>query len=255
MAGNELEVCRFLLANIGQIDLNHLGIINKIAAPIKQSTNFKILNSEGDLSIVYTQDSRKKADIHLNGNGISIKQTGGSFAFNRIQRANIIALYHQLEFTDIENKLALLDRDVKKFNQGLLTSRNVPWQNYLLEQDFKKLLDFLMLRGSPNLGLSNYPAQYVLEAPASGINKNNIFLHSFNEYFELYKNNLTIAIRRQWVGQSSNSEHKRALSLANKNDNLPWVFDRVVGKPRTGWRSNFPKSERKTVYFLMIEKK
>lgn len=255
MAGNELKLCQFLLANIGHLDLPHLGVINEIATPIKQTSDLKIIDSEEDLSLVSTQDSRKKADIYLNRQGISIKQIGGSFAFNRIQRANITALYQQLGFTNIKNKLNLLDRDVNKFHQGLLVSRNIPWQNYLSNQEFKKLLNFLMLKGSPNQQLSNHPAEYILEAPASDINKNNISLYSFDEYFNLYQNNLTIAIRRQWVGQSSNSEHKRALSLAQKSDNLPWVFNQVVGEPRTGWRSDFPEAKRKTVYFLMIEKK
>lgn len=255
MAGNELEVCRFLLANVSHLNLRHLGVINEISTPIKGSLELKIINSEDDLALVSTQDSRKKADIYLNQKGISIKQTGGSFSFNRIQRANIATLYEQLGFIDIESKIALIDKDVNKFHQGLLTKRNVPWQNYLSEQDFKKVLNFLMLKGSPNQGLSSHPAEYILEAPALNTNKNSIRLYSFDEYFDLYKNNLTIAIRRQWIGQSSNSEHNRALSLAKKSDNSPWVFDSVVGKPRAGWRNDVPKVDRKTVYFLMIEKK
>lgn len=255
MAGNELKVCKFLLKNIGHLDLNHLGMINEIATPMKQSSDLKIIDSENDLVFVSTQDSKKKADIYLNKQGISIKQIGGSFSFNRIQRANIATLYKQLEFTNIETKLALIDNDVNQFHQGLLSRRNVPWNNYLSQKDFKKLLKFLMLQGSPNQGLSNHPAEYILEAPASDISQDNISLYSFDEYFDLYKNNLTIAIRRQWIGQKSNSEHKRALSLAKKEDNLPWVFNQVVGKPRTGWRSDFSLAERKTVYFLMIEKK
>ena len=54
------------------------------------------INSENDFVLISTQDSRKKA--------------GGSFAFNRIQRANIKALDRQLEFTDVENKIFLIDR-------------------------------------------------------------------------------------------------------------------------------------------------
>lgn len=255
MAGNELAVCKFLLANKSYLNFKHLGAIAKITTPTKGSSNLITINSENDLALVSTQDSRKKADIYLNGYGISIKQTGGSFAFNRIQRANIKALYQQLAFTDVENKILLIDRDVNRFHQGLLSSRNVPWQNYLSEQDFKELLEYLMLKGSPNLGISKHPAQYILEAPASDINLDNLNLYSFDEYFNLYKYSLTIAIRRQWIGQSSNSEHNRALSLLKKKDNLPWVFNNVVGKPRTGWRNDFIKSDRKTVYFLMIEKK
>ena len=117
-----------------------------------------------------------------------------------------------------------------------------------------------MMKGSPNLGFSQYPAQYILEAPKKDIGIENINLYSFNEYFSLYKHKLSIAIRRQWVGQSS-SEHTRALGLSKKEDNYPWVFDEVVGEPNIGkttgkrWRDDFPANQRKTVYFLMIEKK
>lgn len=131
----------------------------------------------------------------------------------------------------------------------------------MAEQEFKQLLEFLMMKGSPNFGFSEYPAQYILEAPKKDINQNNINLYSFNEYFDLYKNKLSIAIRRQWVGQASESEHKRAFGLAKKLDNFPWVFDEVVGEPkihkttRKRWKDDFPINKRKTVYFLMIEKK
>ena len=255
MAGNELKVCEFIFNNMNSINLRHLGKIYEIAAPVKGSPEINIIQTANDLSKISTESSSKKADIYLNRSGVSIKQTGGSFSFNRIQRANIIKLYQQLEFTDIQNKLSLLDRDVNRFHQGLLASRNVPWGNFLSEQEFKNLLKFLMMKGSPNLGISEYPAQYILEAPKKNIDLNNISLYSFNEYFDLYKDKLSIAIRRQWVGQNSNSEHNRALGLSKKPDNSPWVFDEVAGEPKSSWRNEFPVSERKTVYFLMIEKK
>ena len=255
MAGNELKVCEFIFNNINLLNLRHLGKIYEIAAPIKGSSEIKVIQSASDLSKISTESSSKKADIYLNRSGVSIKQTGGSFSFNRIQRANVINLYQQLEFANIQDKLSLLDRDVNKFHQGLLATHNVPWTNFLSEQEFKKLLEFLMMKGNPNLGISKYPAQYILEAPKKDISQNNINLYSFNEYFDLYKNKLSIAIRRQWVGQSSNSEHNRALGLAKKPDNFPWVFNEVVGEPRSGWRDDFFTSKRKTVYFLMIEKK
>ena len=260
MAGNELKVCEFIFNNKNLLNLRHLGKIYEIATPVKGSSETKIIQSASDLSKISTESSNKKADIYLNRSGVSIKQTGGSFSFNRIQRANIIGLYQQLGFANIPNKLSLLDRDVNKFHQGLLTTRNVPWSNFLSEQEFENLLEFLMMKGSPNLGFSQYPAQYILEAPKKNIDLENINLYSFNEYFDLYKNKLSIAIRRQWVGQSS-SEHTRALGLSNKEDNYPWVFDEVVGEPKIGkttgkrWRDDFPVDKRKTVYFLMIEKK
>ena len=82
----------------------------------------------------------------------------------------------------------------------------------------------------------------------------NIRVYTFEEYFEKYKEDLKVGIRRQWVGQSSDSEHGRALGLSQKLENAAWVFNDIVGTPRTGWRTNFPYDRRKTVYFLMIEK-
>ena len=81
-----------------------------------------------------------------------------------------------------------------------------------------------------------------------------ISLYTFGEYFERYKRDFKIAIRRQWIGQASDSEHGRALGLVKKPGNAPWVYEDIVGKPRSGWRSNFPKEAMRTVYFLMIEK-
>lgn len=52
MAGNELEVCKFLLANIGRLRLNHIGVISEIAAPLKQSSDVIVIKSENDLSSV-----------------------------------------------------------------------------------------------------------------------------------------------------------------------------------------------------------
>ena len=140
MAGNELKLCKFIFDNTNLLNLRHLGKIYEIAAPVKESSEIKIIESANDLSKISTESSGKKADIYLNRSGISIKQTGGSFSFNRIQRANIIDLYQQLEFTGVSNKLSLLDQGVNKFHQGLLTTRNVPWSNFLSEREFKNLL-------------------------------------------------------------------------------------------------------------------
>ena len=111
-----------------------------------------------------------------------------------------------------------------------------------------------MMQGSPNCGNSQHQAEYILEGPAHPVSDSGIRLFTFDEYFDEYVENFKIAIRRQWVGQSSNSEHNRAVSLASKPANAPWVYQGAVGTPRTGWRSSIPINERKTVYFLMIEK-
>lgn len=259
--GNELAVSKFILENLGQLDLKHLGVIKELGNPIKESPGFRIINTESDLATIKSDSSSKKADIYLNGSGVSVKQAGGSNPYNRLQRANIIDVYNELEFTEPEKKLVLLDSAVNEFHQGNLTSRNVPWSDYLPEQDFKNLLEFLMMKASPNLGVSPNPAKYILEAPKQNISQSNICLYTFDEYFDLYKDKISIAIRRVWYGQSSNSEHGRAKSLISKPGNSLWVFNNVSGQPgiskKTGkrWRDDVSKHKRKTVYFLNIEKK
>ncbi|MFH1514629.1 MAG: hypothetical protein ABIG42_04130, partial [bacterium] len=84
MAGNEIAVCRFLLANLKRLSLKHIGKIEKISDP-----RFGILEKPEDADQVATQSSNKKADIFINNIGVSIKQKGSSFSFNRLQRANI----------------------------------------------------------------------------------------------------------------------------------------------------------------------
>ena len=260
MAGNEIEVCRFLFLNLGKIYLRHIGRVEQIAAPILGGDRYTPLQSIADLAQISTSHAEKKADIYLNGRGVSIKQSGGSFAFNRLQRANLLNVCTGLGLIQPEIIVAKIDEEVHRFHQGLLSRRNQPWQNFFSEQDLKTLMHFLMLRGSPNLGVSSHPAEFILEAPKIITHGNDVSLYTSDEYFEEYKQNFEISIRRQWMGQTSNSEHRRSLSISRKPKNTPWVFDDVAGQPiphsKTGkrWRDDFPESHRKTVYFLMIEK-
>ncbi len=249
MAGNELNVCRFLVMNLSSIRLSHLGRIDEIRDP-----DGGIISSQDEINKISTQSSRKKADIYINGKGVSIKQTGGSVAFNRLQRANIAGIFELLQFTGIDRLISKLDKAVNSFHLGHLDRRNRCWADFFLENQFRSLLEFLMMKGSPNVGLSNAPAEFILEAPHSEISLENINVYTFEEYFSKYKSQFKIALRRQWVGQKSNSEHNRALSLLKKAGNAPWIYHDVSGCPRTGWRVNFPAEQRKTVYFLMIEK-
>lgn len=255
MAGNEKAICEFLYSHMGSISLKHIGLLVEIGIPLSNRLGYRPAQSLDDISEILTTDSRKKADVYLNSKGVSIKQAGGSFAFNRLQRANILEVYSNLGFTSPQSKLTQMDREVKKFHDGLLPRRNLPWQEFLSENNFKTLLNYLMMLGSPNLGKSMHPADFILEAPATNISISNIQVYSFDEYFDTHKEKFQIAIRRQWVGQASNSEHQRALGLSSKPDNLPWVFNEVVGIPRVGWRDEVYEVDRKTVYFLMIEKK
>jgi hypothetical protein len=261
MPGNEIEVCRFLFLNRGRIQLNHIGWVQDLATPVVGNDRYLLLQSLDDLSQISTSHAGKKADVYINGRGISIKQSGGSFAFNRLQRANLFEMHTSLGLVEPRTIIANIDQAVQRFHQGLLISRSQPWQNFFSEQDFKALMLFLMLKGSPNQGLSNHPAEFILEAAKTISSNTDLTLYSFDEYFEQYKLKFKVALRRQWVGQESDSEHSRALGLSRKIENEPWVFDTIVGQPKPHqktqrrWRENFPESDRRTVYFLMIEKK
>ena len=252
MPGNEVMVCKYLVKNLGKMALPRLGVIESVGAPNKGYPGYRSLTKVDDCELLSPPDARKKADLYLNGIGVSVKQTGASFPFNRLQRANILALFSSLGFSEIERKLAQLDEEVKHFHEGALERRNRPWRDFFTEEDFKQLLEYLMMKGSPNLGPSDHPAKLILEG--SETDPPVITVYEFDEYFSIYKDKFKVAIRRQWVGQSSDSEHRRALGLAEKRDNSPWVFDDAVGTPRTGWRTNWSENRRRTVYFLMIEK-
>ncbi|MFA5287438.1 MAG: hypothetical protein WC394_04120 [Candidatus Omnitrophota bacterium] len=255
MPGNEKKITEFLVLNRGKIALGQLGIINSVGAPNPSMEGCLEINNVGDVGrCLSTEDSRKKADIYVNNHGVSIKQAGSSFLYNRLQRANILEVFTLLGFSNPETMLQRLDKEVLNFHKGNLKKRNRPWQDFFNEADFKALVKFLMVQGSPNVGFSSHPAEFILEAPASSPAEANINVFTFDEYFEEYKNKIKIAIRRQWVGQDSESEHGRAVGLAGKLGNAPWVFNEAVGTPRSGWISGFPLSERKTVYFLMLEK-
>ena len=255
MAGNEIEIAKYLVLNKGKISLKHLGVINSIGAPNLSKSGYMEVKNDIDVEhYLSTEYPGKKADIYINKHGVSLKQSGSSFLYNRLQRANILEIFNLLEFKNPEAILERLDTEIKDFHRGILEKRNRPWQDFFNENDFKALVKFLMVEGSPNIGFSSHPAELILEAPAHSISENSINVFTFDEYFEEYKNSLKIAIRRQWIGQSSNSEHRRALGLIKKTENAPWIFDEAVGTPRDGWRKGFPVKERKTVYFLMVEK-
>ncbi|HQK84165.1 MAG TPA: hypothetical protein PLK24_09525 [Atribacter sp.] len=255
MPGNEKDVARFLVLNKGRISLDQIGSVMAVGAPGQAEGSYVEIPTERDVDILLAaEDSRKKADIYINGKGVSVKQAGASFSYNRLQRANILEVFRILGFDNPEALLHNLDKEVRNFHAGNLPRRNRPWRNFFSEQDFKTLVKFLMVQGSPNVGFSAHQAEFIIEAPSHGIAAENIKVYTFDEYFDQYKDSLMIAIRRQWIGQESDSEHNRAVGLAGKAANAPWVFNNVVGVPRNGWRQGFPAQDRKTVYFLMIEK-
>jgi hypothetical protein len=251
LAGNEVQVCRFILQHLHQIQLNHLGQLTEISAP--SCSGYRQLLSPSDLDKVSTSDARKKADIYLNRTGVSLKQKGSSVLYNRLQRANLFELFSKFGFSQINEKINQIDDEVTRFHQAEIP-RDRLWQNFFSEAEFRRLLSYLMLSGSPNYGDSKYPAVLILEAPFPITDAAELEIYSFDEYFNKYQQNLRIAIRRSWAGQTSKHEHKRALSLSRKPENLRWVFNNTIAEPPAGWRTDFPETDRKTVYYLMITK-
>ena len=250
MAGNEAVVVKFLIQNKNHLTLNHLGKIIRIQNPSANGNLIEI----SDTSQLRTEDANKKADIFLNGVGVSIKQSGSSFLYNRLQRAEMLTIFQSLGFKNSGSTLTKIDSLVNKFHNGLFTTRDRHWSEGFNETDFKSLLCYLMMQGSANHGVSLHPATLVLTAPATSITAEKITCLTFAEYFEKYKGVIFISLRRQWVGQSSKSEHTRANGLAKKIGNAPWIFQDIVGTPRDGWKSpaDFPISKRRTVYMIFI---
>jgi hypothetical protein len=259
MAGNELKVIDFLIRGLGSLKLNHLDTVKSIGAPIPTG-GFKPVNSLSESSEFSTEDSGKKADVYINGRGVSFKQAGGSFSFNRLQRAELIELFNLLRFSDSQQLVERIDKEVDDFHNGLIKDRRRPWAHFFSETEFKRLVRFLMTEGSPNKGYSSHMAELILVAPKSGISERNINVHTFDEYFELHKNDLFFSIRRQWIGQSSDTEHKRASGLAKKEGNQKWVYQSISGQPKPNrqtklrWREDVSPADRRTVYMIFIEK-
>ena len=265
MPGNEIATAKALFLCKDIVSLSHIGQIRSIEVPgLNYQSNILIQNIDVLDDLLSPDQSSKKADIYINGIGVSIKQVGATFAFNRLQRANIIDIFSQLNFNDPADSLSRLDQEVVRFHNGLLSRRNRPWENFFSEGEFKKLTEYLMMKGNPNIGKSNYPADLILEScitesdlerkDLTQIAEEKLHLYTFNEYFEKYKAHFKIAIRRSWIGQKSKSEHGRAVSLSKKSLNDPWVFSGSSGTPTTGWQPDFSEEQIKTVYYLMIEK-
>ena len=258
MPGNEIDVVKYLVNN--KPNINHFGCVTKISNPIG-GTNVEI-NTEADVDLYVRADSaHKKADIYINDLGVSIKQTGGSFPYNRLQRADIVNTLNFIGIQRSEEILAKLDELVDKFHKKIIVGRARDWHEGFDVDDYKLLLEFLMMKGSPNNGVSNHQADFILEAPSNLNLDSQINVFTFNEYFDAYIDNLKLSIRRVWYGQSSYSEHARANSLMKKPGNMRWVYNDISGSPRvsrsTGkkWHDDVEENQRKTVYFLMMEKK
>lgn len=250
MAGNEVFVVNYLIKLKNSISINHLGVISRIQNPASNGQLIDITST----NLLRTENSGKKADIFLNGKGVSIKQSGSTFLYNRLQRAEMFDIFTSLGFENPSHALLKMDGLIQNFQNGQFESRDRHWSEGFNEADFSKLLEYLMMKGSPNLGISQYPADYILTAPKENITQNSISCDTFKEYFTKYKKDIYLSLRRQWVGQLSKSEHRRAAGLAIKQGNTPWVFNKIAGSPRTGWKdaTEFLVKDRRTVYMIFL---
>jgi hypothetical protein len=248
MPGNEKDVVKLLLSDLGHINLMKIGVLLKIQNPSPAGG----LQDLVDLEDLKTDDSSKKADVYLNGLGVSIKQSGSSVSYNRLQRASILQLFTNIGLNVGQKILGKLDVLVESFHYGRIMGRDRPWSEAFEKKEFKVLLEYLMMFGSGVAGRSRHPAELILTAPLGVTSAEEMSVETFDEYFENHSSDIFMSIRRQWVGQGSRSEHGRALSLQKKPDNSPWVFSDVQGSPHSGWLSDsdWPIENRKTVYFI-----
>jgi hypothetical protein len=253
MAGNERSVVRYLVQSKDNLDcvLKHLGQVKLIQAPSKSGL---ITVDKNSIESVVTESSSKKADIYINSYGVSIKQKNASVLYNRIQRKNILDLLNKLQIKNPNQYLNKIDKAVDDFHHGL-TKRDRDWDCFFDEDDFKRILEYLMMRGSLNLKDSKDPASYILEAPKILNSFQDIKVYTFNEYFEKCKKQITFGIRRSWIGQGSQSEHKRALSLSKNQKNNVWVYNSISGNPHSGWNTAISPEFRRTVYYISLMKR
>ena len=109
MAGNEIKIVQFLLEKQNVIALKHIGLVKEIGAP-NSNGGYTPINSIKELNIVSTEDAGKKADIYINGHGVSLKQTGGSNPFNRIQKADLANVLKTVGITDVTTLAKKIDQ-------------------------------------------------------------------------------------------------------------------------------------------------
>jgi hypothetical protein len=132
--------------------------------------------------------------------------------------------------------------------------RNVDFIEIMDTDDFYIILKYLMLEGSP-MKTSKSNAELILINNKKISSDNDISVFTYDEFFDVFKNRISFALRRVWYGQKSSSEGKRAKSIISNADNSPWVFNDVKGEPRTGWDSEILPKDRKTCYLVFIEMK
>jgi len=261
MPGNEKQTIEFILNNKEDLNLKHIGEIKTIKIPYKDK---KIEATSENLKDFYSDDSSKKADIYLNDKGISLKQEGGNFAFNRLQRKHLPNFFKKiLKFQDAKKIIDKIDNKIKTFhhqNNDEEDNRNFSPLDVMTKKQFNTVLKYLMLKGSPEKK-SKFPAEYILTSKKKISSTDDLRIFNFEEYLNEKSLTHNFARRRSWIGQLSDTEHNRAKSLFHEEGNKEWCFNDVSGLPKVNketkkrWRDETPETDRKTVYYLMIETK
>ena len=251
MPGNEDHVISYLVessVNDCTYELPYLGILDSVSMP---DGDEQIEIRTQDALLRYSSSDRyKKADVYINNVGISIKEPVSPL-YNKMQRKHITALLdHLLKDTNrTEEILNSLDSEISKVNEG--GRRDVYWRSVFLENEFKLILEFLMMKGYADLKISHHPADYILVAPKRIGTFNAIKIYSFDEYFENYKDTIVLAARRIWTGNASNSENRRAFTMIREPLNCNWVFDNISGNPRK-WDPSFPVKDRREIFYFNV---
>ena len=255
MPGNEIITIKFFFKNINKLELNHIGLIEKIEIPRKEGL-YRITNKE-EIDKFKSDDSRKKADVYLNNIGISLKQEGGHFDFNRLQRRYFFSVFSKF-FNQKENINILdkLDNKISECHNGKGNINTfVSVEDIMNYNNFKKIHKYLMFDGSPAYGDSKYKAKFIIKSKEKIDEFNDIKIYSYDEYFEKFKKLIFIRLSRHFYGSGSKSEHNRARGLINNKDNKPWCFKNTKGVPDSGWRKEIEEKDRQTTYTLSIEQK
>ena len=257
MSRNRRNVVKYLVRN--QPKLNHLGTVTKLSVPNKD--DIIVINSEADVDkFVRTKSPIKNADIYINNVGVVVKQIGHSLPYNKLERANIVDIFGLDEFKKPEEILIRLDELVDKFHKKIIVGRARDWRECFDVDEYRYLLEFLMMKGNQYHGLSSHQADFILEVPSYLTSDEQLRMFTFDEYFDEHIDAQKVSVRRAWYGQASKIEHDRANTFMGKAGNIKWVYDEVSGEPnynsrtRTRWQDKVAERDRKTVYYLMMEK-
>lgn len=227
--GYEEQVISWLEENKGKIILPHIGVLTKLERIGKSNSNLK------------------KADVKLNGVAVSLKDVQGSFLYNKASRSDLLKILSSSDITWFDQQV----QNIHCHNQ----KRNVRWQEGLKRDRFERLLRMLVMDMNLKIGISEYPAVYLLTHPKKIENIIDICVYDFDEFFEMFAENwITFAFKRHWPGQNDKSESLRAKRIMNEPDSLPWVFHGISGDGPKAWADDAPPiNERKTCFTCSIE--